>query len=259
MSDQPLSKDVLSFEEIEQLSDDQILDRLTQRVGQIRSAFIEIAKLVVVLKKRRGEMFNPFDYLRTLNYPKTAIDNARYSTRVWQFYVEAGAMTENEFEQLTFKQCLQLDDHRKRGMDPIAAIKSARAPLAPTNTNAIRGQALEDWVGKLLKKMYPNFSWTSPGKLKLYERGLDFVGTHHEPNSGLQRKIGVQVKFHQPTDCPADGEWLQFLAGCYIQRVTESLFITTGRLTAGQLREGQRSKCAPHPRLRRVGACRAAL
>lgn len=243
MADSLQSAQILTFEEINRLSDEQILERLATRAHQVRRAFIEMAKLIVVLKNRHGERFNPFEHLRViLKYDKTAVDNARYATRVWQQYVQSGAMTELRFESLTFKQCLQLDRARKDGSHPADAIEALFSTSSTTNDSATRGQKFEEYVGKLLKGKYPIFARTSPGKLKQNEKGLDFIGSFHDVNHGLVRRLGVQAKCHQATESPSELEWLRFLAGCYLQGMTEALFITTGRLTSQQLREAGEAK-----------------
>lgn len=66
---------------------------------------------------------------------------------------------------------------------------------------------------------------------------MDFIGELHNTNTGLIRRLGVQVKYHEEKRAPAELEWLRFLAGCFVRGIAEALFITTGRLSADQLRE----------------------
>lgn len=102
-------------------------------------------------------------------------------------------------------------------------------------SNSARGIAFERYILDLLKKMYPNFFWYHQGVHKSNERGIDFIGDSIDPND--HQKIGVQVKFHAPSNAPTDKEWYKFLAGCFARRVDSAIFITTGKLTAEQRRE----------------------
>jgi hypothetical protein len=54
MSRLEITPQILSFREIERFSDEQIVERIAQRVAQIQGALIEIGKLAVVWKRRHG-------------------------------------------------------------------------------------------------------------------------------------------------------------------------------------------------------------
>jgi hypothetical protein len=51
--------------------------------------------------------------------------------------------------------------------------------------------------------------------------------------------MAVQVKLHAPDRAPSTDEWCRFLAGCPVRRTGRAIFLTTGRLTASQLRDVQ--------------------
>lgn len=103
-------------------------------------------------------------------------------------------------------------------------------------SNSAKGAAFEKYVLKLLKQMYPFYTWYHQGLHKQNERGLDFIGDRIGDRRGEQR-IGVQVKFHAQNNALTQDEWLKFLAGCFTRRVSAALLITTGRLTGAQRRE----------------------
>ncbi len=108
--------------------------------------------------------------------------------------------------------------------------------------NVARGDAFELYVLKLLKTTYPNYAWYHQGRDKRRERGIDFVGNRLGDSHGEPSTIGVQVKFHLPTNAPTDREWLKFLSGCFARRLDSAIFVTTGRLTGEQRREAQEAR-----------------
>lgn len=111
------------------------------------------------------------------------------------------------------------------------------AEIAPTaQPSVVIGQQFESYVAELLERIYPDHAWEHLGALKHSERGLDFVG-RSIGTIGSPSVIGVQVKCHAERQTPSDLEWKAFLAGCFTRRVTQALFITTGRLTGNQHRE----------------------
>lgn len=103
--------------------------------------------------------------------------------------------------------------------------------------NSVRGAAFEQYVLRLLKKLYPYYTWYHQGQHKGSERGLDFIGYQIGIIENQPKVIGVQVKFHSPTTAPSAQEWSKFLAGCFARRVDQAVFITSGRLTSEQRRE----------------------
>jgi hypothetical protein len=109
-------------------------------------------------------------------------------------------------------------------------------------SNVARGDAFELYVLKLLKAVYPNYSWYHQGRDKRRERGVDFVGNRLGDGRGEASTIGVQVKFHLPNNAPTDREWLKFLSGCFARRLDSAIFVTTGRLTGEQRREAQEAR-----------------
>jgi hypothetical protein len=104
-------------------------------------------------------------------------------------------------------------------------------------SNSVRGAAFENHILDFLRKAYPLYAWYHQGKDKRLERGLDFVGSRVGDVGNESRSIGVQVKFHKDNSAPSSQEWLSFLAGCFARRVSQAIFITTGRLTPEQRRE----------------------
>jgi hypothetical protein len=111
---------------------------------------------------------------------------------------------------------------------------------APSET--ARGDAFELYVVRVLRAAYPNYAWYHQGRDKRRERGVDFVGNRLGDSRGEPSSIGVQVKFHKPTNAPAEREWLKFLAGCFSRRLDAAVFVTTGRLTGEQRREAQEAR-----------------
>jgi restriction endonuclease Mrr len=109
-------------------------------------------------------------------------------------------------------------------------------------SNSVRGAAFENYVLRLLKKIYPNYAWYSQGVHKNNERGLDFIGSQIGKVADNPQFIGVQVKFHAENTVPSQLEWLKFLAGCFARQVDHAVFITTGRLTSEQRREAGEAK-----------------
>jgi hypothetical protein len=109
-------------------------------------------------------------------------------------------------------------------------------------SNVARGDAFELYVLRLLKVIYPNYSWYHQGRDKRRERGVDFVGNRLGDARGEASTIGVQVKFHLPNNAPTDREWLKFLSGCFARRLDSAMFVTTGRLTGEQRREAQEAR-----------------
>lgn len=126
---------------------------------------------------------------------------------------------------------------------PIAAaelavnVDSGAEEIVPPN--AAKGAAFERWVLRLLCAAYPYYAWYDQGRHKHNERGVDFVGARIGDANDEPRRIGVQVKLHQPNNAPTQTEWLKFLAGCFARRLDAAMFITTGRLTGEQRRESQ--------------------
>lgn len=116
-------------------------------------------------------------------------------------------------------------------------INSATGETEQQITNSAAGLAFELYVLELLKRIHPNYAWYHQGIHRRHERGLDFIGTRLGDTSGEARKIGVQVKCHAPHRMPSALEWKKFLAGCFARRLSSSMFITTGRLSADQRRE----------------------
>lgn len=104
-------------------------------------------------------------------------------------------------------------------------------------SNTVRGSAFEQYIIKLLKSMYPHYTWYHQGQYKNKERGLDVIGNNLGENRGEIESIGVQIKFHATNSAPTNEEWLKFLAGCFARRLDAAMFITTGRLTSEQRRE----------------------
>lgn len=104
-------------------------------------------------------------------------------------------------------------------------------------SNSVRGAAFELYVLRLLKELYPHYTWYHQGQHKSKERGLDFIGSQIGRMESQPQFMGVQVKFHSPTTAPSALEWSKFLAGCFARRVDQAVFVTTGRLTSEQRRE----------------------
>lgn len=111
---------------------------------------------------------------------------------------------------------------------------------APSET--ARGDAFEQYFIRVLRAAYPNYAWHHQGRDKHRERGVDFVGNRLGDAHGEPRSIGVQVKFHNPSNAPTEREWLKFLAGCFSRRLDAAVFATTGKLTSEQRREAQEAR-----------------
>ncbi len=225
---------LLSFEEIDKLTDEQLFEEIRKRGDVIRNSFLEIGKMIVALKKRHGEDFKHYGFLKNV-FDHGTLSNAGYAEKVWTLYVEPGVVTEQDFEKLTFSQCRALTKSSKAGQSPEVAVLSLFPNYAKGNSAAELGRKFENYVFCLLKARHADFSWTTPrGPL---ERGLDFIGNYNSPQEGIQKRIGVQVKFHAATAYPTEQEWLRFLAGCFMRRVDLGLFVTTGKLTGEQGRQ----------------------
>ena len=99
MSNLTLQPSILSIQQIERLTDQQLLQRIGERIAQVRSAFIEIGKLIVIWKVRHGD--GAIKRLQTdLNLPKATLDNARHTARIWDQFVVGGYLTEDQFDRL---------------------------------------------------------------------------------------------------------------------------------------------------------------
>jgi hypothetical protein len=109
-------------------------------------------------------------------------------------------------------------------------------------SGSARGDAFERYTVTLLRAIYPHYAWYHQGRDKGRERGIDFVGNRLGDARGEHGSIGVQVKFHAPSNAPTEKEWLKFLAGCFARRLEAAVFITTGRLTGEQRREAQEAR-----------------
>jgi hypothetical protein len=109
-------------------------------------------------------------------------------------------------------------------------------------SSSARGDAFELYTLTLLRAIYPHYAWYHQGRDKGRERGIDFVGNRLGDARSEPSSIGVQVKFHSPSNAPTEKEWLKFLAGCFARRLESAVFITTGRLTGEQRREAQEAK-----------------
>ena len=108
--------------------------------------------------------------------------------------------------------------------------------------NTVKGFLLEKYVLGLLKEMYPYDSCFHQGVQKNNERGLDLIANKIGDEHSEHESIGVQVKNHKETSAPTKEEWLKFLAGCFVRRIEEAMFITTGKLTSEQRREAGEAK-----------------
>jgi len=104
-------------------------------------------------------------------------------------------------------------------------------------SNTVRGAEFEKSILMLLQKMYPHYTWYHQGKHKKNERGIDFIGNPIGETMFERPTIGVQVKLHKPNSAPTETEWLKFLAGCFVRKLDQAIFVTTGRLTGNQRRE----------------------
>jgi hypothetical protein len=109
-------------------------------------------------------------------------------------------------------------------------------------TNTVKGAILEKYVLGLLKQMHPYYSWFHQGIQKNNERGLDLIANKIGESHSEYKTIGVQIKNHKETSAPTKDEWLKFLAGCFVRRIDEVIFITTGKLNSEQRREAGEAK-----------------
>lgn len=119
--------------------------------------------------------------------------------------------------------------------EQVLNIDTDQTEVRPSNT--VRGTAFEQYVIRLLRSMYPHYTWYYQGQHKSKERGLDVIGNQLGENRNDIQSIGVQVKFHAANSAPTNEEWLKFLAGCFARRLDSAIFVTTGRLTSEQRRE----------------------
>lgn len=125
---------------------------------------------------------------------------------------------------------------------PERAIDTDTGEETDVLSNVARGDAFERYVLTLLKSAYPNYAWYHQGRDKRRERGIDFIGNRIGDAHGEAATIGVQVKFHLPSNAPTDEEWLKFLSGCFARRLDAAMFVTTGRLTGEQRRVAQEAR-----------------
>lgn len=119
--------------------------------------------------------------------------------------------------------------------EQVLNIDTEQIETRPSNT--VRGTAFEQYIVRLLKHVYPHYTWYYQGQHKSRERGLDVIGNQLGEDRGNAQSIGVQIKFHRENTAPTNEEWLKFLAGCFARRVDSAIFVTTGRLTGEQRRE----------------------
>ena len=108
--------------------------------------------------------------------------------------------------------------------------------------NTIKGAILEKYVLGLLKIIHPYYSWFHQGVQKINERGLDLIANRIGENTSVYKTIGVQIKNHKITSSPTEKEWLKFLAGCFVRKIDEVIFVTTGKLNSEQRREAGEAK-----------------
>lgn len=229
----------LSYSEIEALSDDQISAQIRNRTRRIQRAFIELGKMLVALKKRYGEDYHPHTLLKS-QFDRGAISNASYAAKTWINYVEPGHITEAQFEVLSWKQCQALAKPSRADDAPSMAVQAILGHSTDSNDSSARGRVFENFILRLLRAKYDNYSWSEPRGF--LEHGLDFLGTFHSSTKTVTQRIGVQVKHHSSSAYPTEMEWLKFLAGCFMRRVDIAIFITTGKLSAEQARQAQEAK-----------------
>ncbi|MDR0515611.1 MAG: restriction endonuclease [Fibromonadaceae bacterium] len=108
--------------------------------------------------------------------------------------------------------------------------------------NVVKGALLEKYVLGLLKEMHPYYSWFHQGEQKNNERGLDLTAKKIGEGNSKHETIGVQIKNYKETSVLVKEEWTKFLAGCFVRRLEEAIFITTGRLSSDQRREAGEAK-----------------
>jgi hypothetical protein len=131
------------------------------------------------------------------------------------------------------------------GLEPAPAeevvnVDTQQREIRPSNT--AKGTAFEHYVLRLLKRIYPHYTWYHQGQHKTKERGLDLIGSQIGESLSHNQSLGVQVKLHAANTAPSSEEWLKFLAGCFARRVEGAIFVTTGRLTSEQRREAGEAK-----------------
>lgn len=114
------------------------------------------------------------------------------------------------------------------------AVDEATGQEQSVPSDVVLSSAFERYILDLMKRAYPDHSWQHRGLSKRYERGLDLVGSPFGSQSDSSGIVGVQVKYHQATLQPSEEEWHKFLGGCFVQRVSTAIFITTGRLSGKQ-------------------------
>jgi hypothetical protein len=119
--------------------------------------------------------------------------------------------------------------------EQVLNVDTDKTETRPSNT--VRGAAFEQYIIRLLRNMYPHYTWYHQGQHKNKERGLDVIGNELGENRSEIQSIGVQIKFHAPNTAPTNEEWLKFLAGCFARRLDSAIFVTTGRLSSEQRRE----------------------
>ena len=145
MPETTLSSPILSIQQIEQLTDQQLLQRIGERIAQVRSAFIEIGKLIVIWKVRHGD--GAIKRLQTdLNLPKATLDNARHTARIWEQFVVGGYLTEDQFDRLRWMQVLRLEGLAKEGANLALAVEDTLRRRSITNNSSLNGQAFEDYI-----------------------------------------------------------------------------------------------------------------
>src|SRR4051812_1962774 len=103
-----LSSSVLSMREIEGWNDDRIYKEIDARARIAAKAFLELGKLIAVLKKRKGKDFKHYLYLKT-RFGHALAGHAGKAANIWKDFVERGHLSESEFQSLTFSECRQLD------------------------------------------------------------------------------------------------------------------------------------------------------
>jgi len=120
-------------------------------------------------------------------------------------------------------------------VENVLNVDTEQTEIRPSNT--VRGTALEQYIIRLLRNMYPHYTWYYQGQHKSRERGIDVIGNLLGESENDVHSIGIQVKFHATNTAPTNEEWLKFMAGCFARRFDSAIFVTTGRLTSEQRRE----------------------
>ena len=124
--------------------------------------------------------------------------------------------------------------------EEVVNVDTGESETAPAQT--VASAAFEQAVLTLVKRMYQHYAWYHQGRHKKNERGLDLIGTPVGEEYADRPTIGVQVKLHATNNCPTDGEWLKFFAGCFVRSINQAIFVTTGRLSGNQRREAGEAK-----------------